>query len=132
VALTEQKHQLSYIYDTNLSLEEKILTIVQKVYGGKEVEYTENAREQLKEFKERGWDQYPICMAKTPLSLSDDPKKIGRPKDFVLTVRELRISAGAGFVVVLTGAVMTMPGLPKQPAAYNMGVDDEGNTYGIF
>ena len=132
VALTEQKHQLSYIYDTKLSLEEKILTIVQKVYGGKEVEYTDNAKKQLKEFKERGWDQYPICMAKTPLSLSDDPKKIGRPKDFVLTVRELRISAGAGFVVVLTGAVMTMPGLPKQPAAYNMGVDDEGNTYGIF
>ena len=132
ITLTEKKSQLLYLYDTNKPLEEKVLTIVQKAYGGKEVEYTDFAKEQLKEFKTRGWDILPVCMAKTPLSLSDDPKKIGRPKDFTLTVRELRISAGAGFVVVLTGEVMTMPGLPKRPAANNMGVDEEGNTYGIF
>ena len=132
VALTEQKHQLTFLYDTRQGLEEKILTLVQKVYGGKSVEYTDYAKQQLTEFNERGWDKYPVCMAKTPLSLSDDPKKIGRPKDFTLTVRELRISAGAGFVVVLTGAVMTMPGLPKLPAAYNMGIDENGDTFGIF
>ncbi|WP_041580582.1 formate--tetrahydrofolate ligase [Bacillus sp. 1NLA3E] len=110
----------------------KIRTIVQKVYGGKDVEFSTKAQNQMKEFESYGWGDLPICMAKTQYSLSDDPKKLGRPTDFIIQVRELKPSIGAGFIVALTGDVMTMPGLPKKPAALNMDIDDNGNAVGLF
>ena len=128
----EKKSNLSFLYELTDSIEEKIEKVVKKSYGGDTVVYSENAKEQLKLFKENGWDELPICMAKTPLSLSDNPKLKGRPRGFDIHVKELRISAGAKFIVVLTGDVMTMPGLPKIPAAEQMGIDEKGNAYGIF
>lgn len=120
------------LYDLGDSLEEKIRTIVQKVYGGKDVEFTSKAKKQLHEFEERGWGNLPVCMAKTQYSLSDDPRRVGRPKDFTVTVRELRSSIGAGFIVALTGDMLTMPGLPKIPAALKMDVDENGRATGLF
>ncbi len=120
------------LYDLGDSLEEKIRTIVQKVYGGKDVEFTSKAKKQLHEFEERGWGNLPVCMAKTQYSLSDDPRRVGRPKDFTVTVRELRPSIGAGFIVALTGDMLTMPGLPKIPAALKMDVDENGRAIGLF
>jgi formate--tetrahydrofolate ligase len=120
------------LYTLDQSLEEKILAIVQTIYGGKGVEFSSKARKQLKEFEENGWDHLPICMAKTQYSLSDDPGKIGRPKDFVIHVRELLPKLGAGFIVALTGNVLTMPGLPKYPAANQMDVDEQGRAIGLF
>lgn len=120
------------LYDLGDSLEEKIRTIVQKVYGGKDVEFTSKAKKQLHEFEERGWGNLPVCMAKTQYSLSDDPRRVGRPKDFTVTVRELRPSIGAGFIVALTGDMLTMPGLPKIPAALKMDVDENGRATGLF
>lgn len=113
-------------------IELKIKTIVQKVYGGADVEFSTKAQNQMKEFEANGWGNLPICMAKTQYSLSDDPKKLGRPTDFVIHVRELKPAIGAGFIVALTGDVMTMPGLPKQPAAMKMDVDEYGNAIGLF
>ncbi len=110
----------------------KIRTIVQKVYGGKDVEFSPKAQNQMKEFESFGWGDLPVCMAKTQYSLSDDPKSLGRPTDFIIQVRELKPSIGAGFIVALTGDVMTMPGLPKKPAALNMDIDDNGNAVGLF
>ena len=132
VKITEEKNQLNYIYEKDISIEEKILTIVKKVYGGESVHYTEKAKQQLIEFKKNGWDKVPICMAKTAMSLSDNPKIKGRPEKFSITVNELHMSAGAGFIVALTGKIMTMPGLPKHPAAEDMGMDSEGKAFGIF
>ncbi len=128
----DKENNFHVLYDEKSSIEEKILTITKKIYGGKDVEYSENAKEIIADYVKRGWDKLPICMAKTPLSLSDDPKKQGRPTDFTLHVNSLTMSKGAGFIVVLTGDVMTMPGLPKVPAACTMGIDDKGNTFGIF
>jgi len=128
----EKKSNFNFIYSQEESIEVKVEKIVHKVYGGKGVIYTEKAQEQLATFKENGWDKLPICMAKTPNSLSDNAKLLGRPTEFDITVKELRISAGAGFVVVLTGSIMTMPGLPKVSAAENIGIDEEGKTYGLF
>ncbi|MGK0551838.1 formate--tetrahydrofolate ligase [Enterococcus faecalis] len=120
------------LYDTELSLGDKISTIVTEIYGGQEVVFSPKAQKQLQLFKEYGWDHLPVCMAKTQYSLSDDPKKIGRPTDFHITVRELVPKIGAGFIVALTGDVMTMPGLPKEPAALKMDVDDQGQVSGLF
>ncbi|MGV3467453.1 MAG: formate--tetrahydrofolate ligase [Heyndrickxia sp.] len=120
------------LYNLELSLEEKIRTIIQKVYGGKDVDFSAQALKQLKEFKQFGWDTLPVCMAKTQYSLSDDPSKLGRPQDFIVHVRELKPKLGAGFIVAITGDIMTMPGLPKKPAAYNMDVDDKGRAIGLF
>lgn len=132
VELCEQPSHYKPLYDLDQSLESKIETIVTKIYGGKSVIYSEEAQQQLERFTAMGWDKLPVCMAKTPSSLSDDDKLIGRPENFDIHVKELRISKGAGFVVVLTGNIMTMPGLPKVPAALNMGVDESGESYGIF
>ena len=132
VELCEQPSHYKSLYDLDQSLESKIETIVTKIYGGKSVIYSEEAQQQLERFTAMGWDKLPVCMAKTPSSLSDDDKLIGRPENFDIHVKELRISKGAGFVVVLTGNIMTMPGLPKVPAALNMGVDESGESYGIF
>ena len=101
-------------------------------YGGKSVIYSEEAQQQLERFTAMGWDKLPVCMAKTPSSLSDDDKLIGRPENFDIHVKELRISKGAGFVVVLTGNIMTMPGLPKVPAAEKIDVDANGKISGLF
>jgi len=130
--IEQNQGTFNYLYDISASLEEKIRTIVQKVYGGKDVEFSVKALKQLKDFEELGWGELPVCMAKTQYSLSDDPKKLGRPRDFIIHVRELKPKLGAGFIVALTGEMMTMPGLPKKPAAYQMDVDEQGRASGLF
>ena len=119
------------LYDYNLPIEVKINTICKEIYGAKDVVFTPEALETLAEFKRLGYDNLPVCMAKTPNSLTDDAKVLGRPTDFTITVRELRVSKGAGFIVALTGAVMTMPGLPKEPQAMKMDYVD-GKAVGLF
>jgi formate--tetrahydrofolate ligase len=120
------------LYDLNLSIQEKIETICKNVYGAGEVQYSPKALKQMKQYSGFGWDNLPICMAKTQYSFSDDPKKLGRPENFTITIRELKPSIGAGFIVALTGDVMTMPGLPKVPAANNMDVSEDGKAIGLF
>ncbi len=120
------------IYDENLPIKEKIEIIAKEIYGAKGVNYTAKASKDIKLLTDLGFDKTPICMAKTQYSLSDNPALLGSPRDFDITVREVRVSAGAGFVVALTGDVMTMPGLPKVPAANNMDVDSEGKITGLF
>ncbi|MBN6888544.1 formate--tetrahydrofolate ligase [Cytobacillus horneckiae] len=120
------------LYNIKDSLEEKINAIAKKVYGAGQVDFTAKARKQMQDFTAQGWSSLPICMAKTQYSLSDDPAKLGRPEDFSITIRELKPSIGAGFIVALTGDVMTMPGLPKAPAAMKMDVDENGNAIGLF
>ena len=132
VDITAQDNDFQFIYDEKESIEEKIEKISTVIYGAKDVEYTDLAKEKIQNFIENGWDKLPVCMAKTPLSLTDDLKLKGRPTDFTIHVKDISISAGAGFVVVYTGNILTMPGLPKVPAAINMGVDETGNTYGLF
>ena len=130
--LETKKSDFEVIYKDSLSLKEKIETVAREIYGADKVSYVGNASKQLQKLEELGFGNMPVCMAKTQYSLSDDPALLGRPKNFEVTVREAYVSAGAGFVVVLTGAVMTMPGLPKQPAAYNIDVNDEGVITGLF
>ncbi|MBH0156074.1 formate--tetrahydrofolate ligase [Fictibacillus sp. 5RED26] len=120
------------LYELNVSLQEKIETICKKVYGAGEVQFSPKAVKQMKQYTDFGWDQLPVCMAKTQYSFSDDPKKLGRPENFTITIRELKPSIGAGFIVALTGDVMTMPGLPKVPAANNMDVSEDGKAVGLF
>jgi len=132
VELCNEESKFEPLYSLDLSIREKVETITRKIYGGKNVIFSENAEKQLKQFTEMGWDKLPVCMAKTPSSLTDDAKIVGRPEGFDIHVTELRISQGAGFIVVLTGNIMTMPGLPKVPAALNMGIDENGTSYGIF
>lgn len=114
------------------SIEEKVTKIVQQIYGGRRVLFSKKALTQLKTFKTHGWEKLPVCMAKTQYSLSDDPSLLGRPTDFDVTIREFVPKLGAGFIVALTGDVMTMPGLPKSPAALNMDVDADGKVSGLF
>lgn len=130
--IESNKQTFKFLYELNQPIEEKIKTIVQKVYGGSDVEFSIKAKKQLKEFQEFGWDKLPVCMAKTQYSLSDEPSKLGRPRNFTIHVRELKPKLGAGFIVALTGDVMTMPGLPKKPAAYQMDVDENGRAIGLF
>lgn len=130
--ILEQPNQFSPLYNLSDSIEEKITTIVQKVYGGSGVQFTEKAKKQMKEIEQNGWNHLPVCMAKTQYSLSDNPTLLGRPKGFTITVREVIPKLGAGFLVCLTGEIMTMPGLPKQPAALKMDVDENGNAVGLF
>ncbi len=120
------------IYDEKLPIKEKIETVAREIYGADGVVYTAKAEKEIKTLTEFGFDKMPVCMAKTQYSLSDNPALLGRPSGFSVTVREVRVSAGAGFVVVLTGDVMTMPGLPKVPAANNMDIDTEGRITGLF
>jgi formate--tetrahydrofolate ligase len=130
--IDKQENNFKCLYDLSDSIEQKVRTIVQKVYGGKDVEFSSKAQKQLIEFEKFGWSNLAVCMAKSQYSLSDDPVKLGRPTDFTVMVREFKPSIGAGFIVALTGDVMTMPGLPKKPAALNMDVDDNGNAVGLF
>ncbi len=120
------------IYDEQLPIKEKILAIAQKIYGAEDVLYTAKAENEIKQLTALGFDKIPVCMAKTQYSLSDNPKLLGRPENFSITVREVRVSAGAGFVVCLTGDVMTMPGLPAVPAANRMDIDKDGKITGLF
>ncbi|MFJ5757684.1 formate--tetrahydrofolate ligase [Neobacillus sp. NPDC093182] len=130
--MEKAENNFQYLYDVSDSLETKVRTIVQKVYGGKDVEFSAKAKKQLVDFEKFGWSNLSICMAKSQYSLSDDPAKLGRPTDFIVNVREFKPSIGAGFIVALTGEVMTMPGLPKKPAALNMDVDETGKALGLF
>jgi formate--tetrahydrofolate ligase len=120
------------IYDESLSIKQKIEKIAVEIYGADGVEYSKKAEREIKKYDELGFSNLPICMAKTQYSLSDDPGLLGRPKGFKITVRDLRVSSGAGFIVALTGDIMTMPGLPKVPAANNMDIDEKGNIEGLF
>lgn len=128
----DQPQEFKFLYDLDQSLEEKIETIVKEIYGGSSVTFSKKAKKQLKEFTDNGWGKYPICMAKTQYSFSDDATALGAPTDFDITIRELEAKTGAGFIVALTGAIMTMPGLPKKPAALNMDVTDDGHAVGLF
>lgn len=132
LAAIDQGSQYHTLYDLNLSLKEKIETIAKEIYGAADVAYDPAAAKELKHIEEMGFANVPVCIAKTPVSFSDDPTKLGAPSGFTLHVREARIAAGAGFVVILTGKVMTMPGLPKRPAAERIDVDDDGNITGLF
>lgn len=128
----DEPNNFAPIYEVQQSVEEKITAIVQKVYGGLGVIFTEQAQKDLAEIQGNGWDLLPVCMAKTQYSFSDDPKKLGRPTDFMITVRKILPKLGAGFLVCLTGEIMTMPGLPKQPAALKMDIDEQGNAKGLM
>ena len=131
-AIDEKENHFHVLYENELSLQDKIKKIAQEIYGASDVVFAPAAAKQLKRLTELGFGDLPVCMAKNQYSLSDDPTLLGRPSGFELNVREVYVSAGAGFVVVLTGAVMTMPGLPKAPAAYNIDVDDSGRIVGLF
>ena len=122
----------SFAYDLSLPLREKLLAVTKRVYGGTSVTLTPRAEQELRDLKRLGFGGLPVCIAKTQYSLSDDAKKLGAPEDFTLTVRSLRVSAGAGFVVALTGEIMTMPGLPKHPAAENIDISESGVITGLF
>ncbi|MCI8525727.1 MAG: formate--tetrahydrofolate ligase, partial [Oscillospiraceae bacterium] len=132
IRLVEEPNNFTFSYELDMSIEDKITAIVQKIYGGKDVSFTPNAQKQIKTLTDLGYDKLPICMAKTQYSLSDDPTKLGAPKDFTVTVRNVKVSAGAGFLVALTGEIMTMPGLPKVPAAERIDVDETGKISGLF
>ena len=132
VELADGDNHFQFVYNEEDSIETKLNKIVTKVYGGKGVRLTPAAKRELKELEELGFSNYPICMAKTQYSFSDDAKKLGAPKDFVVTISQLKVSAGAGFIVALTGAIMTMPGLPKVPASEKIDVDKDGNISGLF
>lgn len=124
--------QFKRLYELEMPLEEKIEKIVKEIYGGSKVTFTSKAQKQLAQFKANGWDHYPVCMAKTQYSFSDDQTQLGAPSDFEITIREFEAKTGAGFIVALTGAIMTMPGLPKKPAALKMDITEDGHAIGLF
>lgn len=130
--LDKKESHFEVLYDENDSIENKIHTIATEIYGADGVNYTALAKKQMKQLTDLGFDKLPICMAKNQYSLSDDATKLGRPRDFEITIREMYVSAGAGFIVALTGSIMTMPGLPKQPAAFNIDVNEDGVITGLF
>lgn len=132
VDLADRENSFSYVYELDDSIEEKLNKIVQKVYGGEGIELTKVARREMEELERLGFGNYPICMAKTQYSFSDDPTLIGAPQGFTVTIKNMKVSAGAGFIVALTGAIMTMPGLPKSPAAERIDVDEQGVISGLF
>ena len=132
VRLCDEPSDFHYANELEGKIEDKLNQIVQKIYGGNKVVLTAAAQKQAKQLTDLGFGNAPICMAKTQYSLTDDPKKLGAPTDFDITVRNLKVSAGAGFIVALTGDIMTMPGLPKVPAAERIDVDDEGRITGLF
>ena len=128
----EKPSNFRFMYEVEQSIPEKIGAVAREIYGADGVDFTGPAKKQLAEIEALGLDKMPVCMAKTQYSLSDDPTKLGRPEGFRITVKELRISAGAGFIVALTGDILTMPGLPKKPAAENMDIDVQGRITGLF
>lgn len=132
IAEKDGSESFAPLYDETLPIKDKIATIAKEIYGADDVIYTAKAEREIKQLTQFGFDKLPICMAKTQYSLSDDPTRLGRPENFTITVREARVSAGAGFVVALTGDVMTMPGLPKEPAANHMDITEDGKIQGLF
>ena len=132
VRLCEEPNNFDFAYSLDMSIEEKIRAIAQKVYHADDINILPAAMKQLKQLEELGFGNLPICVAKTQYSFSDDQTLLGAPRGFTLTVRNLKVSAGAGFIVALTGDIMTMPGLPKKPAAENIDVDKTGKISGLF
>lgn len=133
IELVESNHNnFHYLYDSNRSIREKIITIAKEIYGADGVKFSKECEKHIAELEELGLDRYPICMAKTPMSLSDDPRLKGRPEGFKINVQQIRAKAGAGFLIVYTGNVMTMPGLPKVPSAVKMTIDEKGTIQGLF
>ena len=132
IRLCEQPNDFTFSYDVDLPIKDKIEAIVKKIYHGDGVNFTANAEKQIKTLTELGYDKMPICMAKTQYSFTDDQTKLGAPTGFTITVRNVKVSAGAGFLVALTGEIMTMPGLPKVPAAERIDVDEDGKISGLF
>jgi formate--tetrahydrofolate ligase len=132
VRLCEEENNFSFSYESECSIEEKINAIVRRVYGGESAVFTPTAKKEIERLTSLGYGNLPICMAKTQYSFSDDPTKLGAPEGFTVTVRNLKVSAGAGFIVALTGEIMTMPGLPKIPAAEKIDVDENGKISGLF
>ena len=132
VEACEKPSDFAPIYSNDLTIQEKIETIAKTIYGADGVNFTANAIKNINEISALGGDKLPVCIAKTQYSLSDDPTKLGRPSGFTVTVRECKLSNGAGFVVALTGDIMTMPGLPKAPAALRIDVDSDGKITGLF
>ncbi|MFU0799595.1 MAG: formate--tetrahydrofolate ligase [Xylanivirga thermophila] len=132
LAEEDKDSTFQYIYDADEGIRQKIEKVAKEIYGADGVEFTSSANREIKKLEKIGLDKLPICIAKTQYSLSDDPKKLGWPKHFNITVRNVKVSAGAGFIVVLTGDIMTMPGLPKKPAAVSIDVDSSGRIYGLF
>ncbi|MEH7899684.1 formate--tetrahydrofolate ligase, partial [Bacillus pumilus] len=130
--IEKKKNSFSYLYEEDESIEEKLSKVAKAVYGADGVTLTSKARKQLAAIEENGWGHLPVCMAKTQYSLSEDPALIGRPKGFTITIRELKPSVGAGFIVALTGSILTMPGLPKKPAALEMDLLEDGSVTGLF
>lgn len=130
--IEESDNQFQYCYDEEMSIKDKLNAIATRIYGADGVDYTAEASKQIKELEDLGFGNLPVCVAKTQYSLSDDQTKLGRPSGFRINVREANVSAGAGFIVVLTGAIMKMPGLPKQPAALRIDVDEKGTISGLF
>jgi len=128
----EEPNNFEFSYELDNTIENKIEAIAKKIYGGNGVQFTDEAKEQIKRLTVLGFDKLPICMAKTQYSFSDDMTKLGAPENFEITVREVKVSAGAGFIVALTGSIMTMPGLPKVPSAENIDVDENGKIVGLF
>jgi formate--tetrahydrofolate ligase len=132
IRLTEQPADFKFSYELDGTIEDKLNTIARRIYGANGVVMTADAQKQAAQLEAMGYGNFPICVAKTQYSLSDDPNKLGAPKDFEITVRGVKLSAGAGFVVALTGDIMTMPGLPKVPAAEKIDVDADGRITGLF
>ena len=130
--LETKESNFKLLYEDSLSLKEKIETVAKEIYGADGVTYTAAAERELKRITDLGMGNLPVCMAKTQYSLSDDATKLGRPSGFTINVREVYVSAGAGFVVAINGSIMTMPGLPKKPAAFNIDVNDDGVITGLF
>jgi formate--tetrahydrofolate ligase len=132
IRLVEEPNDFTFAYELDGSIEDKLNQIVQKIYGGSRAVLTANAQKQAKELTALGFDRCPVCVAKTQYSLTDDQSRLGAPTDFEVTVRNLKVSAGAGFIVALTGEIMTMPGLPKVPAAERIDIDEDGTIVGLF
>ena len=128
----EGENDFSYSYELDMSIEEKINAVVTRVYGGKGVNIMPGAKKQIEQLTALGYGDLPVCIAKTQYSFSDDATALGAPEDFTVTVRNVKVSAGAGFIVVLTGDIMTMPGLPKVPSAEKIDVDADGKISGLF
>ena len=132
VRLCEEKNDFTYSYDLEGSIEDKIRAIVTRIYRGADVAFAATAKKEIARLSDLGFGNLPVCMAKTQYSFSDDATKIGAPEGFTVTVRNVKVSAGAGFIVALTGDIMTMPGLPKVPAAERIDVDENGKISGLF
>ena len=131
IKLADAPKKFNFLYPLDIPIKEKIKIIATKIYGAKDIEYADLAESKIKLYTERGWDKLPICMAKTHLSLSHDPNIKGRPFDFILPIRDIRASIGAGFLYPLCGTMQTMPGLPSHPVGENIDIDEKGDIIGL-